>query len=60
MATPERSVNKWLITLTVMIPAFMEIVDTSIANVALPHMRGSLNAGTEEITDRKSSCRERV
>ena len=50
MATPERSVNKWLITLTVMIPAFMEIVDTSIANVALPHMRGSLNAGTEEIT----------
>ncbi|NVN92249.1 MAG: DHA2 family efflux MFS transporter permease subunit [Desulfuromonadales bacterium] len=33
-----------------MIPAFMEIVDTSIANVALPHMQGSLNAGTEEIT----------
>jgi DHA2 family multidrug resistance protein len=45
-----RPVNKWLITLTVMIPAFMEIVDTSIANVALPHMQGSLNAGTEEIT----------
>ncbi|HET6421810.1 MAG TPA: DHA2 family efflux MFS transporter permease subunit [Geobacteraceae bacterium] len=43
-------INKWLITLTVMIPAFMEIVDTSIANVALPHMQGSLNAGTEEIT----------
>ncbi len=44
------SKNKWLITLTVMIPAFMEIVDTSIANVALPHMQGSLNAGTDEIT----------
>jgi len=43
-------VNKWLITLTVMIPAFMEIVDTSIANVALPHMQGSLNAGTDEVT----------
>jgi len=42
--------NKWLITLTVMIPAFMEIVDTSIANVALPHMQGSMNAGTDEIT----------
>ncbi len=48
--TPPAHVNKWLITLTVMIPAFMEIVDTSIANVALPHMQGSLNAGTEEIT----------
>ncbi len=45
-----RPVNKWLITLTVMIPAFMEIVDTSIANVALPHMQGTMNAGTEEIT----------
>jgi DHA2 family multidrug resistance protein len=33
-----------------MIPAFMEIVDTSIANVALPHMQGSLNAGTDEVT----------
>jgi len=43
-------VNKWLITLTVMIPAFMEIVDTSIANVALPHMQGNLNAGTDEVT----------
>ncbi|MEI8354902.1 MAG: DHA2 family efflux MFS transporter permease subunit [Deltaproteobacteria bacterium] len=42
--------NKWLITLTVMIPAFMEIVDTSIANVALPHMQGSMNAGTDQIT----------
>ncbi len=46
----QESNNKWLITLTVMIPAFMEIVDTSIANVALPHMQGSLNAGTDEIT----------
>jgi len=50
MGEPRQQVNKWLITLTVMIPAFMEIVDTSIANVALPHMQGSLNAGTEEIT----------
>jgi DHA2 family multidrug resistance protein len=45
-----KPVNKWLITLTVMIPAFMEIVDTSIANVALPHMQGNLNAGTDEVT----------
>jgi len=45
-----RPVNKWLITITVMLPTIMEIVDTSVANVALPHMQGSLNAGTDEIT----------
>lgn len=45
-----RTVNKWLITITVMLPAIMEIVDTSVANVALPHMQGSLNAGTDEVT----------
>lgn len=45
-----KSVNKWLITTTVMLPAIMEIVDTSVANVALPHMQGSLNAGTDEVT----------
>jgi len=45
-----KSVNKWLITVTVMLPTIMEIVDTSVANVALPHMQGSLNAGTDEIT----------
>src|SRR5512140_22253 len=46
----DRNINKWLITGTVMLPAIMEIVDTSVANVALPHMQGSLNAGTDEIT----------
>ncbi|HJV65984.1 MAG TPA: DHA2 family efflux MFS transporter permease subunit [Geomonas sp.] len=46
----ERQVNKWLVTITVMLPAIMEIIDTSVANVALPHMQGSLNAGTDEIT----------
>jgi len=45
-----RTVNKWLITITVMLPTIMEIIDTSVANVALPHMQGSLNAGTDEIT----------
>ncbi len=33
-----------------MLPTLMEIVDTSVANVALPHMQGSLNAGTDEVT----------
>ncbi|MBJ6724105.1 DHA2 family efflux MFS transporter permease subunit [Geomesophilobacter sediminis] len=50
MESEERNVNKWLITVTVMLPAIMEIIDTSVANVALPHMQGSLNAGTDEIT----------
>jgi DHA2 family multidrug resistance protein len=50
MKTDEKVINKWLITITVMLPAIMEIVDTSVANVALPHMQGSLNAGTDEIT----------
>ena len=49
-ATIEKTVNKWLITITVMLPAFMEVLDTSVANVALPHMQGSLNAGTDEVT----------
>lgn len=50
MDQPNISINKWLITITVMLPTIMEIVDTSVANVALPYMQGSLNAGTEEIT----------
>ena len=51
MSTSEdKNINKWLITITVMLPAIMEIIDTSVANVALPHMQGSLNAGTDEVT----------
>jgi DHA2 family multidrug resistance protein len=50
MESEQKSINKWLITITVMLPTIMEIVDTSVANVALPHMQGSLNAGTDEVT----------
>jgi len=50
MDNAPKSINKWLITITVMLPTIMEIVDTSVANVALPHMQGSLNAGTDEVT----------
>jgi DHA2 family multidrug resistance protein len=48
--TDQPTINKWLITITVMLPAIMEIIDTSVANVALPHMQGSLNAGVDEVT----------
>jgi len=44
------SPNKWLITLAVMIPTLVEILDTSVANVALPHIQGSTSAGQEEVT----------
>jgi DHA2 family multidrug resistance protein len=43
-------VNKWLITASVMIPTLIEILDTSVANVALAHIQGSLSAGQEEVT----------
>ncbi len=42
--------NPWLITIAVMLGTFMEVLDTSVANVALPHMAGSLSASTDEAT----------
>src|SRR5580700_8231408 len=40
--------NPWLIALTVTLASFMEVLDTSIANVALPHIGGSLSASQDE------------
>src|SRR3954470_7466716 len=45
-----RGVNPWVIAFSVMLATFMEVLDTSIANVALPHIAGSLSATTEEAT----------
>lgn len=42
--------SKWLIAFTVMLPTLIEIIDTSIVNVSLDHIRGSLSAGLEEAT----------
>ncbi|HTZ18869.1 MAG TPA: DHA2 family efflux MFS transporter permease subunit [Dissulfurispiraceae bacterium] len=42
--------SKWIIALTVMLPTLIEIVDTSVVNVALDHIRGSLSAGIDEST----------
>jgi DHA2 family multidrug resistance protein len=42
--------NPWLIALTVTLATFMEVLDTSIANVALPHIAGGLSAGVDEST----------
>ena len=43
-------VNPWIIALVVTLATFMEVLDTSIANVALPHVAGSLSAGQDEST----------
>jgi DHA2 family multidrug resistance protein len=43
-------VNPWIIALTVTLATFMEVLDTSIANVALPHIAGGLSAGEDEAT----------
>ena len=42
--------NPWLITIAVMLATFMEVLDTSVANVALPHIGGSLSATPEQAT----------
>jgi DHA2 family multidrug resistance protein len=42
--------HKWLIAIAVMLGATLEILDTSIVNVALPHMQGSFSASVDEIT----------
>ena len=47
--TPEpRVFNPWIVALVVTIGTFMEVLDTSIANVALPHISGSLSASQDE------------
>jgi DHA2 family multidrug resistance protein len=51
-ATPEAAegVNPWLIAAAVMLATFMEVLDTSIAAVALPYIAGSLSASNDEAT----------
>jgi len=44
------STQKWAITLSVMVVAFMQVLDTSVTNVVLPHLQGSLSAGLEEVS----------
>src|SRR6516164_10868398 len=44
------SVNPWVIAVVVAVAAFMEVLDTSIANVALPYIAGNLGASNDEST----------
>ncbi len=57
MAAPEAgriewrpSANPWMITVSVMLATFMVVLDSSVANVALPHIAGNLSATTDEST----------
>src|SRR5689334_10321816 len=52
LADPDSNVdiNPWLVALTVSLATFMEVMDTSIANVALRHIAGDLAAGVSEST----------
>jgi MFS transporter, DHA2 family, multidrug resistance protein len=47
---PDGTINPWVIAVTVTLATFMEVLDTSIANVALPHIAGNLSAGQDEST----------
>src|SRR6202048_172928 len=50
LRTPDGRINPWVIAITVTLATFMEVLDTSIANVALPHISGNLSAGADEST----------
>ena len=43
-------VNPWIVTVAVMLATFMEILDTTVVNVAIPHLAGNLGATVEEGT----------
>src|SRR5436309_1892862 len=46
----ERHVNPWLIAVSVMFATFMEVLDTTVVNVSLPHIAGTLSATIDEAT----------
>src|SRR2546425_4923265 len=47
-ATPH--VNPWIIAVSVMFSTFMEVLDTTVVNVSLPHIAGSMSATPDEAT----------
>jgi len=50
MVTEHDDRNRWPITISIMLATVMNSLDTTIANVALPHMQGSVSASPEQIT----------
>ena len=50
LPVPRVAINPWIIAITVTMATFMELLDTAIANVALPHIAGGLAVSTDEST----------
>jgi MFS transporter, DHA2 family, multidrug resistance protein len=48
--TEDHHINPWLIAVSVMFATFMEVLDTTVVNVSLPHIAGSLSATIDEAT----------
>ena len=48
--SPEPQVNPWIVAISVMLATFMEVLDTTVVNVSLPHIAGSLSASVDEAT----------
>ena len=49
-AHPQRVINPWVVTFSVMLATFMEVLDTTVVNVSIPHIAGNLAATNEEGT----------
>jgi MFS transporter, DHA2 family, multidrug resistance protein len=47
---PLSSRRRWAITPSVMLVSILQILDTGITNLALPHIQGTLSAGVEEVS----------
>ncbi len=47
---PEKFVNPWIVAIAVMFATFMEVLDTTVVNVSLPHIASSMSATTDEAT----------
>jgi DHA2 family multidrug resistance protein len=50
VAVTQSSASRWLVAVAVMSSAVMEVLDTSVVNVSLPHIAGSLSASVDEAT----------
>jgi len=50
MSSSSKPVNPWIVTIAVMLATFMEILDTTVVNVSVPHMSGNLGATVDEGT----------
>src|SRR4051812_6059690 len=48
--SPPTGINPWIVAIAVMLSTFMEVLDTTVVNVSLPHIAGSLSATIDEAT----------